>query len=64
MTDSNNNLYYTTKEVAEMLKVHNESVRRWIRQGDLPAVKLGGKYIRISSNDLQEFINLQHRANV
>ncbi len=59
MTDSNNNTYYTTKEVAKILKVHTESVRRWIRQGDLKAVKLGGKYIRVSNNDLQDFVYRQ-----
>lgn len=48
--------YYTTEEVAEMLKVTTESVRRWIRDGKLKSVKLSGKFIRISQEDLNAFI--------
>lgn len=49
-------IYYTIGEVAEMLKVNPESVRRWVRSEKLSAIKLGGKYIRIESNDLKIFI--------
>lgn len=52
----NNNKYYTADEVAEMLKVTTESVRRWIRGGKLKSVKLSGKFIRISQTDLDEFV--------
>jgi len=50
------NKYYTAEEVAEMLKVTTESVRRWIRDGKLKSVKLSGKFIRISQADLDEFV--------
>lgn len=56
---SNNNQYYTTEEVAEMLKVTPDSVRRWIRSGKLKSIKLSGKFIRISQADLQAFIESQ-----
>jgi excisionase family DNA binding protein len=46
-------------EVAQILKVHEESVRRWIRNRKLRAVKLGGKFIRVSRVDLDTFINQQ-----
>jgi excisionase family DNA binding protein len=52
----NSNKYYTAEEVAEILKVTTESVRRWIRDGKLKSVKLGGKYIRVSQADLDEFV--------
>jgi len=52
----NNNKYYTAEEVAEILKVTTESVRRWIRDGKLRSVKLSGKFIRISQTDLDEFV--------
>jgi len=52
----NNNKYYTAEEVAEILKVTTESVRRWIRYGKLKSVRLGGKYIRVSQADLDEFV--------
>lgn len=49
--------FYTTDEVATMLKVDPESVRRYVRSGKLEAVKLGGKFIRIEKVDLNNFIN-------
>lgn len=48
--------FYTTDEVARLLKVDPESVRRWVRSRKLRAVKLGGKFIRIEKNDLDKFI--------
>ena len=49
-------IYYTIEEVANILKVNPESVRRWVRAKKLPAIKLGDKYIRIESSDLDSFI--------
>lgn len=37
----------TTKEAAELLGIKTELVRRWCREGHLPAVQLGREY-RIS----------------
>jgi excisionase family DNA binding protein len=51
-----NQTYYTIEEVANLLKVNPESVRRWVRSKKLPAIKLGGKYIRIEASDLDGFI--------
>ena len=48
--------FYTTDEVAKLLQVNTESVRRYVRRGDLRAVKLGGKFIRIDKADLDKFI--------
>ncbi|OGH19509.1 MAG: hypothetical protein A3F31_05595 [Candidatus Levybacteria bacterium RIFCSPHIGHO2_12_FULL_38_12] len=48
--------FYTTGEVAKLLQVDPESVRRYVRRGDLRAVKLGGKFIRIDKADLDTFI--------
>jgi len=49
--------FYTTSEVASLLQVDPESVRRYVRSGKLKAVKLGGKFIRIERIDLNNFIN-------
>lgn len=49
--------FYTTEEVAILLQVDPESVRRYVRSGKLKAVKLGGKFIRIERTDLNNFIN-------
>lgn len=48
--------FYTTDEVAKLLQVDPESVRRYVRRGHLRAVKLGGKFIRIDKTDLDNFI--------
>lgn len=48
--------FYTTDEVAAILKVDPESVRRYVRSGKLRAVKLGGKFIRVDRADLDRFI--------
>lgn len=52
----NTQTYYTIEEIATLLKVNPESVRRWVRSKKLPAIKLGGKYIRIEASDLEGFI--------
>lgn len=62
-TMETNNAYYTTEEVAEMLKVTPDSVRRWIRDGKLKSIKLSGKFIRISQADLDTFIKSQRGDN-
>lgn len=48
--------FYTTEEVAKLLQVDPETVRRYVRQGSLRAVKLSGKFIRIDKADLDIFI--------
>jgi excisionase family DNA binding protein len=37
--------YAGVPEVADRLKIHEESVRRLIRQGKLPAIKFGNKWL-------------------
>ena len=49
-------VYYTVEEVKDILKVSLETVRRYVRSGKLPAIKLGNKYIRIEKGDLTRFI--------
>jgi excisionase family DNA binding protein len=51
-----NQSFYTTDDVAKMLKIDPESVRRYVRSGKLRAMKLGGKFIRIEKIDLDRFI--------
>ncbi len=47
--------YYTVQEVAELLKLHWQSVLTYIKNGELQAVKLGKGY-RISQQALDSFI--------
>lgn len=47
--------YYTVQEVADLLKLHWQSVLTYIKNGELEAVKLGKGY-RISQQALDSFI--------
>ena len=46
-------LFLTLEDIAERLKVSVSTVRRWVKSGDLKAIKVGnrGQY-RISAEDL------------
>ena len=48
--------YLTVQEIAKRLKVGEQTVRRWIKKGILPAIDILGVY-RISEADFQEFIS-------
>jgi excisionase family DNA binding protein len=45
----------TVEEVAAELRVHPETVRQWIRGGELDAFDTGRGY-RISREDLDDFV--------
>jgi len=52
---------YTVQEVAEILKVHEATIWRWCRSGDLPAFQVGQQW-RIWASDLHRVIDA--RANM
>jgi excisionase family DNA binding protein len=47
--------FYTVREAARILKVHEGTVRHWLMQGKLKYVKVG-KSTRIRESDLRELI--------
>ncbi len=47
--------FYTTEEVAEILRTTPRNITAWIREGKLHAVKVG-KFYRVSEKDLKEFL--------
>ena len=49
-----NDKLYTVAEVAEYFKVHYKTVRRWIREGELSAFKVGRAY-RITESALKAY---------
>ncbi len=53
-------MFFTTYEIAYRLNVSEETVRRWIRTGQLKADDSTGKYL-VKEEDLQLF--LQRRGN-
>jgi excisionase family DNA binding protein len=46
----------TAREVADRLDVSPGTVLRWIRRGDLPAIRLPGGRLRIAENALDEWL--------
>lgn len=52
----NNSKLYTTQDVSKILQVNPESVRRYVRSGELKSILLGNKFIRITEEDLDNFI--------
>jgi MerR family transcriptional regulator, light-induced transcriptional regulator len=45
----------TLHEAADRLKVHYMTAYRWVRRGDLPAFKAGGR-LRVRAGDLTRFV--------
>ncbi len=46
---------YSTRVIAVKLGVHIKTVRRWIEEGQLKAVKLRGTW-RVSESNLRSFV--------
>ena len=48
----------TVAEVAERLRTHPETVRRWMREGRLRGVRLGGPKLgwRVAEAELERFL--------
>lgn len=44
------------KEVAERLKLNEQTVRNWIDRGELSAIRLGSRRVRIYATELNRFI--------
>ena len=47
--------FLTVAEVAELLKLNQQTVRNWIDQGSLPALKVGRR-VRIRRSDLERVL--------
>ena len=51
--------FATVEQLAEVMNVHKETVRRWIRSGKLKATGTGkGQLKKISVQDLIEFLDI------
>ena len=53
--------FLTVAEVAEMLKLNQQTVRNWIDQGSLPAVRVGRR-VRIKRSDLARVLDEGYSA--
>lgn len=48
--------YLTVAEIAELLKLNQQTVRNIIDRGDLPAVRVGSRRVRVLRSDLDAFL--------
>ena len=46
----------TTRQVAKQLSVTPRTVALWLREGELPGIKINGYTWRVRESDLEEFI--------
>ena len=53
--------FLTVKDVAELLKIGEATVRHWIRDGDLRAIDVGREW-RIAPIDLEDFLQRHQTA--
>jgi excisionase family DNA binding protein len=51
-----NDEFLTVADVAELLKLNQQTVRNWIDRGDLPAVRIGRR-VRIRRSELEAMID-------
>ena len=57
-------MYLTIKDVAAMMNVSEETVRRWIRDGKLAAEDMGGRLgYRILQEDFEKFSKLRNATS-
>ena len=53
-----NNELMTIKEVADFLRISTISAYSWVRDGKLPAIRIGKEW-RVSSRDLDEWLEVR-----
>ena len=53
--------YLTVAEVAELLKLNQQTVRNWIDAGSLPAIRVGRR-VRIKRSDLNRILESGYRG--
>ena len=48
--------FFTIHEIAELLKISEATIRTWIHDGELRAVRFGREF-RVAAKDLEAFVN-------
>lgn len=56
MTDANPDDFLTVPETAELLKVSAVTVSRWLKDGRLPAYKVGPRAVRIRRGEVDQLL--------
>jgi excisionase family DNA binding protein len=61
MSQSDSEEYLTVAEVAQTLKLNQQTVRNWIDQGSLPALRVGRR-VRIKRSDFERILDESYSA--
>ncbi len=48
--------FLTVTEIADLLKLNQQTVRNMIDRGELPAVRVGSRRVRVRRSDLDRFL--------
>jgi excisionase family DNA binding protein len=56
--------YLTLPEVADMLKVHPLTVRRWVAEDGLPVVRISRQTVRVSRSALEAWMDKRTALSV
>lgn len=56
-----NNTFYTPKQVCDLLQISLSTFRRFVRNGDIEAIKIGHS-VRVSEQALERFLTASARA--
>jgi excisionase family DNA binding protein len=49
--------FLTANEIAAQLKLNKQTVYNWIDRGELPAVRVGSRRVRVRRADLERFLD-------
>ena len=55
--------YLTPEEIATKLKVHEDTIRRWLRTGELRGIKIGKRQWRVRKADLEAYLAGQENSS-
>jgi len=55
-------MYLTVQQISTRLQVEKETVRRWLRRGELRGIKCGKQW-RVKSSKFESFLNKGEAVN-
>jgi excisionase family DNA binding protein len=55
--------FLTVTEIAELLRVHQQTVRNWLDRGQLEGVRVGSRRVRVRQSALDQFLGAGQRRS-
>ena len=56
--------FLTVAEIAERLRLNQQTVRNWIDRGELAAIRVGPRRVRVRASELERFIAASSSAGL